>query len=65
MSELKPCPFCGSKPRTYTVSSRYVDTERYAVRWKVMCGREDCCILLNDFANEGEAIAAWNRRAGQ
>ena len=62
MSE-KPCPFCGGMPRTHTVTVRYVDTEDYVTRWKVMCGaRVDCCALLNDFATEQEAIAAWNKR---
>ena len=63
MPEMKPCPFCGGRPKFYKVPVRYVDTEDYAERWKVMCGeRVDCCALLNDFASEQEAIAAWNRR---
>ena len=64
MSEVKCCPFCGSKPYVRKVRVKYVDADS-ADRWKVMCGgRVDCCALLNDFASEEEAIAAWNRRAG-
>ena len=64
MAEMKPCPFCGGRPKFYKVTVRYVDTEDYEERWKVVCGaRVDCCYLMNDFATEQEAIAAWNRRA--
>ena len=63
MSKNKPCPFCGGQPYTHTVYTRYVDTNDVVKRWKVMCGaRVDCCTLLNDFATEAEALAAWNKR---
>ena len=62
-AEIKPCPFCGGRPKFYKVTVWYVDTEDYAERWRVVCGaRVDCCYLVNDFATEQEAITAWNRR---
>jgi Lar family restriction alleviation protein len=62
MLELKPCPFCGGKPKVYDIYKKHVDADTRKV-WKVMCGaRVDCCALLNDFDTPEEAADAWNRR---
>lgn len=62
MLELKPCPFCGGKPKIYNIYKNYADADTRKV-WKVMCGaRVDCCALLNDFDTPEEAADAWNRR---
>lgn len=56
-NELKPCPFCGSKPKPYwdddTTQSYY--NERY----NIVC----CCIISRVFKQE--AIDAWNTRKGE
>lgn len=31
--------------------------------WRVMCGvRVDCCLLMNEFDSEEEAVRVWNSR---
>lgn len=57
MLEARPCPFCGCEAHIYTLL-------KYGRKvWRVMCGaRVNCCILLNDFDSEDEAIHAWNSR---
>lgn len=60
MSDLRNCPFCGS--------AAYDDEETWAVfgrrtghKWAVACS---FCEASSPGANsQGEAIAAWNRRA--
>ena len=52
-TELKPCPFCGSKN---------IDLVDYsAVIVFVQC--DDCCATFPQFDTKEEAIEAWNRRA--
>jgi len=69
MSELLPCPFCGS-PAELHQESGAVDQ----FRWHVGCSRVDvdaegveteCIAYLpqTDYARKADAIAAWNRRA--
>lgn len=56
MCELKPCPFCGGKPRVQ--EHRYVG---YASTFGVVC-LDCCCETRPFFDTEEEAIKAWNRR---
>ena len=55
MSEkLKPCPFCGGAAELYA-------PEHYGAPREVMC---DCGARGALSYSKAEAIAAWNRRAG-
>jgi Lar family restriction alleviation protein len=61
MTELKPCPFCGGEAETGYAINDYN-------RWGVIC---KCCgasVEVEEWKGvedtEGNAIAAWNRRAG-
>ncbi|WP_186019896.1 Lar family restriction alleviation protein [Burkholderia gladioli] len=57
LSELLPCPFCGSDEVTVgSFGSSYIDPQHY-----VQC--EQCDGATVRHASDGEAIAAWNRRA--
>ena len=55
MSEkLKPCPFCGSNE---IAKIKYASVEpSFAIRCK------KCCAHTEYYANEIEAVNAWNRR---
>lgn len=54
--KLKPCPFCGCRPRI-------IRTEKV---WRVTCRAIKCVVGagLHWFGSLDEARAAWNRRAG-
>ena len=62
--ELKPCPFCGHKPKIYKDLHKFVDIKEPVQIWRVMCSKLDCVLLMSDFRTEEQAIEAWNRRAG-
>lgn len=52
--QLKPCPFCGGKPKIYTFAN-----EEYYVK----C---DGCYARTDlYDSENCAKKAWNRRANE
>ena len=53
MSELLPCPFCGSEAHT-------IEPARYGKSWGVRC---ECGAFLGFEYTEAEAIATWNSRA--
>ena len=66
MSELKPCPFCGSgtsKPMTSTQAGfSGVELAQTGEGWAVVhCGT--CAAFGPPEREKVEAIAAWNRRA--
>lgn len=52
MTELKPCPFCGSE------DLECEDKKHIAA---IYC---DCDAMMGYFDTIEEAIAAWNRRVG-
>lgn len=64
--ELRPCPFCGSRPVLQT-DTRYPRPECEPRKaYEVVCKNWDCVIYMADARyklNRQEAIDAWNRRA--
>jgi len=64
MSELKPCPFCGSSAERYPDG----DMEGYSVmcsgdRFRLFGGdRHDCPMHTFGYSSQEEADMAWNRR---
>ena len=60
MTDLKPCPFCGSKPEWS--SHRNYKAAVYYIR----CPNPDCMSAeTKHYWNEEDAIKAWNRRVEQ
>ena len=58
MTNLKPCPFCGSEAHIY----RKPTTGGYAPA----CNNDRCEVYWQrEYGTETEAIAAWNNRAGR
>lgn len=58
--DLKPCPFCGSKPY---VGSLGGNKENWAI-WCTLCGWDDeiAVEMGIDGDTKEEIIKAWNRR---
>lgn len=52
---LKPCPFCGSKPRSQWFDATSEDDD--CGYWGI-----DCCQAFAHEATKADAIAAWNTR---
>lgn len=63
MSELKPCPFCGSD------AELVVEQDHHGEFFKLGCSMENCCghwAYYTESVDDtpiADAIAAWNRRA--
>jgi hypothetical protein len=59
MSDLLPCPFCGNSAEIH-----HDDSSDYPSHWSfmVICQTADC-VEGSRFKTEGDAAAAWNRRA--
>lgn len=57
MNDLKPCPFCGSKP----------EIRRYGGKYSAECPNDDCEVRPETFLkySSDEAVKAWNRRANE
>lgn len=59
MNELKPCPFCGGE-----ASILVKDWDNRADEYKITCSL--CGVMQKNYTFEkSDAIAAWNRRAGE
>lgn len=58
MTELQPCPFCGSEAGTFKV-----DDNPWPVKHAIGCGSYLCRAEIV-LPTKKEAIAAWNKRAG-
>ena len=52
MSELKPCPVCGSEATAYEDDTHW--------QFVVGCSSDECGIFLNQGANLEELSARWN-----
>lgn len=55
MTELKPCPFCGSKD---------AQVEHFGPLFFVECPNDDCQVLGPSRSTILGAKIAWNKRAG-
>lgn len=61
MTELKPCPFCGTDD--YNVHLQKIDYIAICrARWKVIC--ETCGAEGSEYELPEGAAEAWNRRCG-
>lgn len=56
MTELKPCPFCGSE-------SRLFETGNYTAHYAVCC--TECLCRTHEQDTEEEAVSVWNRRVSE
>lgn len=54
MTELKPCPFCGGKAKTFRMA--------FELCWDVVC-TDNTCPNTTLYNSRSAAITAWNRRA--
>ena len=58
--ELRPCPFCGSKPKL-----DYLDYNEPKHQWFIRCGSDHDDCIVHPFLwceSEETAIAVWNKR---
>ena len=53
--DLKPCPFCSG-------DKLEVRSDDGGISWYIFCN--DCGVMCGFALHKGEAIEAWNRRAG-
>lgn len=62
MSDLKTCPFCGSKAESFSDACFCAEDGRKIaeIKWFVWC--TECSALVSGESKE-EALEAWNRRA--
>lgn len=58
MDELKPCPFCGGKPRLFVSDGVRVICSKCYASTKALTDR-----MENDSNATERVIEAWNRRA--
>lgn len=62
MKLIKPCPFCGEKPKELYDTSEWwpKDKKEYTVK----CANKNCLIFPSTMGYEDrkQAIRAWNRR---
>lgn len=59
--KLKPCPFCGSKPKWVKAQDTFGD---YLIEgWKLECSSCWCSPLPNNYyGDKNKAIEKWNNR---
>ena len=59
MSELKPCPFCGSEAEL-TIVPGYFKSGLSSSGWHVRC--LNCYCSQPPYMSDHDAVEAWNRR---
>lgn len=59
MTELKPCPFCGSWARLHSEETIY-GPDRPG--WYVQCGSSLCWAQTRSYGVKEQAIRTWNKR---
>lgn len=57
MSDLKPCPFCGSNSAVFVRDDK-------PFPYRVQCLNNDCACRTDNYKTYRFAIEAWNRRVG-
>ena len=65
MADLKPCPFCGHKPKLQTDTRYPRPACEPRKAFSVVCQNSDCIIGFVDERyrlSEREIVALWNRR---
>ena len=62
MTELKPCPFCGSPYGCALYKEQYLKIDSIADTFKVIC--HICKCGTGSCPSKEIAITAWNRRVG-
>lgn len=62
MTDLKPCPFCGSDCDISFITVKVKGTSLFYTPY---CTNGDCFMNMNEigFISKDEAIKSWNRRA--
>ena len=66
-TKLKPCPFCGGKPKITTYN--YMSYDSYGVSTGMVTKfrfSPSCCYMINWdklYGSKAKAIKAWNRRS--
>jgi Lar family restriction alleviation protein len=60
MTELKPCPFCGSKA---ILKDRFLQGVANRKSYWIMCSK--CQSRIQDRNSEIKAVSFWNRRESE
>ena len=61
--EIKPCPFCGSKPKWMHIPLKVAAPEIPNAFWSLTCVNRECHICPGASGDtKAEAIAAWNHQ---
>ena len=62
MTELKPCPFCGSEGESIVVDENEFNKDKREYRYRVVCTECMATVDTGCYQNKWVAIEAWNRR---
>lgn len=59
MTELLPCPFCGSKAKILEYEYGGLD---HRIEYQPSCTNDNCGVDMNWLETEEEAVELWNKR---